>query len=122
MLHQLGRQLRGFAQARLQLDHRHYSLAPFLVGHPDRGHVSDRWVLEEHGVDLGRVDVHAARNDQIGTAVGQEQVAVMVHVAHVAEGEVLPPVGGLRLLDVLEVLEPTDRRCLQVDVARLAGW
>ena len=53
-------------------------------------------MAEQHGLDLGRIDVDAAADDQVGAAVGEEQVAVVVDVADVAEREVVAPVGARR--------------------------
>ena len=50
-------------------------------------------MLQQDGVDFGRVDVHPAGDDEVGGAVGQEQEALVVHVAHVAQGEVVAPEG-----------------------------
>ena len=43
--------------------------------------------VEQHALDLGRVDVDAARDDHVDLAVAEEQVAVVVEVADVADGE-----------------------------------
>ena len=86
-----------------------HRLAPLVVGHADGGGVADRGVLEQHRVDLGRVDVHAAGDDEVGGAVGEEQVAVVVEVADVAEGEVVAPVRPVGLVRVLEVVEARPR-------------
>ena len=62
--------------------------------------------LEQHGVDLGRVDVDAAGDDEVGGAVGEEQAALVVDVAHVAEGEVVAHVASSAVFGlVLEVVE-----------------
>ena len=42
---------------------------------------------EEHLFDLARVHVHAAADHHVGGAVGEEEVAVVVEVADVADGE-----------------------------------
>ena len=47
----------------------------------------DLRVVQQLGLDLGRVDVDAARDDHVDLAVAQEQVAVVVEVADVADGE-----------------------------------
>ena len=46
--------------------------------------------VEEIRFHFGRVDVDAARDDHVALAAGQEQEAVGVEVADVAEGEVVP--------------------------------
>ena len=45
----------------------------------------------QHRLDLGRIDVHAAADDEVRAAVGEEEVAVVVDVADVAEREVRRP-------------------------------
>ena len=51
----------------------------------DDGDVVHRGVPDQHVLDLARVDVHAARDDHVRHAVGEEQVALVVDVADVAE-------------------------------------
>ena len=70
-----------------RLDDRLDLLAPVVVGDAEHGDVGDLRVREQHALDLGRVDVHAARDDHVGLAVAEEQVAVLVEVADVADGE-----------------------------------
>ena len=62
-------------------------------------------MLEQHRVDLGGIDVHAAGDDEVGGAVGEEEEAVLVDAADVAEGEVVASVGAVGLVRVAEVLE-----------------
>ena len=78
-------------------------------------------MLEQHVVDLGRVDVAAAEDDEVGAAVGEEEVAVVVDVPDVAQGEVVAAVRRLGLVAVLEVLEAPDVGRLEVDRADRAG-
>ena len=75
--------------ARGRLDHGLDLLAPVGVGDAEDGDVADLRVGEELALDLGRVDVHAAADDHVDLAVAQEQVAVLVELADVADGEVL---------------------------------
>ena len=72
-----------------ELDRGDDDLAPLVVGHADDTGVADRRVPEQHRLDLGRIDVHAAADDEVGAAVGEEEVAVLVDVADVAEREVV---------------------------------
>ena len=81
----------------------------------------DGGVREQHRVDLPRVDVHAAGDDQVRGAVGEEEEAVVVEVAHVAEGEVLASVGAVGLGVVLEVAEAIVRGRLEPHEPDLAG-
>ncbi len=46
-------------------------------------------MADQHRLDLGRIDVHAAADDEVRAAVGEEEVAVGVDVADVAEREVV---------------------------------
>ena len=69
------------------LDDRLDLLAHVVVGDAEHGDVGDLRVLEDLALDLGRIDVHAAGDDHVGLAVAEEQVAVLVEVADVADGE-----------------------------------
>ena len=99
------------------LDRRHHDLAPLVVGDADDADVADRGMADQHRLDLGRIDVHAAADDEVRAAVGEEEVAVVVDVADVAEREVVAAVGAVGLLGRLVVLEAAGRRRLQVDGA-----
>src|SRR5215210_2852925 len=59
-------------------------LAELVVWHADHRHLGHRGVLVEHLLDLARVDVVAAADDQVLLAVDDEEVAVLVHAGHVA--------------------------------------
>ena len=80
-----------------RLDHRLELFAVALVGHAEHRAVDDGGMREEHLLDLARVDVHAAADHHVGRTVGEEQVAVVVEVADVADGEraVAPRLLGL---------------------------
>ena len=82
--------------ALLQHDRGAHLLAELVVRHADDGRLLDRRVLVEHLLDLARVDVVAAADDQVLLAVDDEEVAVLVHLGHVAGAE--PAVVGDRLL------------------------
>ena len=71
--HQLGGERVVSGDAFAHLDDGLHRFAPLLVGHADGGDVAHGGVLEDHGVDLGRVDVHAARDDELGAAAGEEE-------------------------------------------------
>ena len=119
-----GEQLLGEARSvdlRLRLDDREDTLAPLVVGDPDGAGISHRGVLEQHGVDLGGVDVHAAGDDEVGRTIGEEEEAVLVDPADVAEGEVVAAIGGSGLLLVAEVLEPRLAGRLDPDEPFLVG-
>ena len=55
-------------------------LAEGLVRDADDGGLGDGGVLVEHLLDLARVDVQPAADDQVLLAVDDEEVAVLVHV------------------------------------------
>ena len=83
------------ARRRRGLHERRDRLAHVGVGHADDRDVQHGRVQREHVLDLLRVDVHPAGDDHERAPVGQEQVAVLVDVADVAERG---PVGVLRVL------------------------
>ena len=70
-----------------QLDDRKHRLAHLGVGNADDGNVGDLRVLHQDALDLGGVDVGAAGDDQVGAAVGDEEIPIGVEVAEVAGGE-----------------------------------
>ena len=55
------------------------------IGNADRGGVEDRGVPEQHLVDLARRDVLAALDDELLDAAGDEEEAVGIANADVAE-------------------------------------
>ena len=70
-----------------RLDHRLDLLAPVVVRDAEDGHVGHFGMHDDLGLDLGRVDVRPARDDHVGLPVAEEQEAVLVQVADVADGE-----------------------------------
>src|ERR1700759_3142114 len=56
-------------------------LAPFLVLHADHGPFQHLWMLAQHALDLGRIDVFPAADDGVALAVEDVQEAVLVHHA-----------------------------------------
>ncbi len=103
-----------------RFDHRLDFFAPVVVRDAEHGDVGHRRVAGKLGLDLGRVDVHPARDDHVAAPVAQEQVAVGVQVADVADGEQLARPRRPRLLLVL-VIGERRRAHLHVDQALLAG-
>jgi hypothetical protein len=96
--------------------------APLVVRHADRRDIADGGVLDEDGVDRGLVDVHAAGDDHVRGAIGEEQVPVVVQVADVSQREVVAPVRRGGLHRVVVVLEPLSRESgLDVDESDLAA-
>src|SRR5579872_2040605 len=71
-----------------QLHHGVQVLTHAIVGNTEAHRVDHVVVGDQGRLDLGRVDVHAPGDDEVAAAVGQEQVAVVVEVAEVADGEV----------------------------------
>ena len=61
-------------------------LAEFLVRDAEDSAILHARHVDQHGLDLGRVDVDAARDHHVPGAVAEEQVAILVEVADVAAG------------------------------------
>src|SRR6266480_1288190 len=80
-------------------------LAPAVVGHAEHGAVDHVGMLMEGILDLAWIDVHSPRDDHVALAVGEEEVAVLVQVAGVTDGEPPAAMGGSGLLGVVVVLE-----------------
>src|ERR1044072_4366650 len=70
-------------------------LSPLVVGHSEDRRFADLRVLVENLLDLTRVDVVAAADDQVLLAVDDVEVAVLVDAGHVAGVE---PAAAHRLL------------------------
>ena len=45
-------------------------------------------MTDQLGLDFSRIDVHSPADDEVGAAIGEEEVAVGIDVAVVAEREV----------------------------------
>jgi len=88
--------------------------AHLLVRHPEHRDVGDIVVRDQHVLGLLWVDVHAARNDHVGLAVGEIEKAFGVEIADVAERRPAPDVvGALRLLRIVVIGE--HRRIGEID-------
>ena len=109
----------GGARLRAGLEHHAglHRLAPLRVGHADHRAVGDRRVLHQRVLDLGRIDVLAARQDHVLDAVMYVQIAVAqvaaiagaepAHARRIAIDESID--GGLRIGPVaLHVLRGAD--------------
>ena len=76
--------------------------------------------VSERGLDLGRVDVHAARDDHVLLAVADEEEALVVAVGDVADGVEVAPHVGLVLV-VLLVVVGEDAGRPHEQLARVVG-
>ena len=84
------------------------ALAPLVVGEAEDGHLDDAGRLGQDRLDLGRVDVDAAGDDEIVAAAVEEEIAVGVEATEVADGERVAapgPVGGRGVAPVAEAGE-----------------
>eukprot|EP01022_Parablepharisma_sp_SALTPOND_P013731 TRINITY_DN18447_c2_g1_i1.p1 TRINITY_DN18447_c2_g1~~TRINITY_DN18447_c2_g1_i1.p1 ORF type:complete len:944 (+),score=289.22 TRINITY_DN18447_c2_g1_i1:617-3448(+) len=80
-----------------QHHHRLEGLAPLVVRHPDHRHLGDLGMPKQHLLHLAGVDVLPPADDHVNAAVHDVEKALLVHAAHVAQGEpaVLEGGGGL---------------------------
>ena len=62
-------------------------LAEVRDRHPEHRDVLDVRVREQDPLDLGRIDVHPAGDDQVGGAIGDVDVAVVIDPADLTERE-----------------------------------
>ena len=74
---------------------------------------------QQRRFDFGRVHVRAAGDDHVLGAAVDEQVAVVVEVAEIAERELLAPMDAVGLVRVVVIAEPD--AVLHVDLADGAG-
>ena len=89
-----------------RLHHRFDLLAELLVGHAQHCAVSHLRVVDQHVLGLLRVDVHPARDDHVGLAVGQVQVTLGVDIADITERGPAQRMGRARSLGrIVVVLE-----------------
>src|SRR5262245_34797760 len=102
-----------------QVDERVHPATEVVVGQADHAARAHGRVLVERRLDLGRVDVAAARQDHVRAAVAQVEVAVGIEAPHVAHR--LPPVRGAarrRAHVAVRGAGPARRQC--EDLAHLA--
>ena len=81
LLHERPQLVRRGRGARLERDRRAHLLAERVVRDPDHGRLGDRRMLVQDLLDLPRVDVVPAADDQLLLAVHDEEVAVLVDPA-----------------------------------------
>src|SRR5581483_5835179 len=93
-----------------------------LIWEPEDGSVDHIGVLDEGLLDLRRVDVDTATEDEVDATIGEVQVAVVVEPAQVTDGEIVtvPCARGLlRRVVVLELRHTGEAR--NMDVADVTG-
>ena len=71
-------------RARRGHDPGHHARAEIGIGDAGHARVADRRVFEQHRLDFGRIDVLAARDDQVVAPVEHPQATVGVEAADVA--------------------------------------
>src|SRR6266581_759031 len=72
---------------RLRLDAGKQPLAEFVVGDAEHRAVADAVHADQYILDFGGIDVDAARDHHVALAVAQEQIAVRVEIADVADAD-----------------------------------
>ena len=107
--------MRASSNSSLKVDDSLDFFAPVFIGHANDSRIGDIRVADQHFIDLDRVDVHTARNDQLSRAPGEEQVAIGIETAHIAEREPVTAIARVRFGLLFVVLEPSGRRRLHVD-------
>src|SRR5207237_5064837 len=102
-----------------RLDDGVHPAAPLVVPHADDDDVRDLGVVHQGDLDLGRVDVGAAGDDQVDAPVDEVEETVFVEIADVADRA--QALGGHLRLPGPEIRRPAVERRPHVDVADLAG-
>src|SRR5262249_31348091 len=64
------------------------ALAPLLIRHADDRDLRKVWVLLEDALDLGRIHVHAARDDHVALAPLDEVAPLAIAPREIADAEV----------------------------------
>ena len=49
-----------------------------IVGNADDRAFGNRWMLRQYGLDVTRIDIEAARDDELTQPVAQEQVSAII--------------------------------------------
>ena len=96
----------------------HHHLAPFAVRPADDGNLAHRAVGEQHLLDLARIDVGTARDDQVLGAVLEMQITLLVDNADVAGMQKAAAHAGRARLRVLPIAGHDDAAA--EDFARFA--
>ena len=93
-------------------------LTPLLARDAEHRGLVDVRVELQRGFDLGRVDVHAARDDHVLLSITDEEVALVIAVGDIAHGlPALPVVGEEAIVLLVVVVE--DRRAADEELARV---
>src|SRR5271166_2020774 len=116
----LGCELGAWRGLGLELDDGFYLLAPLVAWCAHRRDIGHGRMLEQDRIDLGGVDVDAARDDDLGTASREEQESVLVEIAKIPHRKRVAPVGRRRLLRSMKVLKAPAGWRTEVDGSDLA--
>src|SRR5690606_16508631 len=73
-----------------QLDGGVNCFSPLQVRHTEYDAIVDCWMLAQNTLDIGRVNVEAARDDDVAQAILQEQISLFVQIAAIASAQ--PPI------------------------------
>jgi hypothetical protein len=79
----------SYFRFRAQGDDRQYGLSPLLIRDPDSGSLKHHWVSIENILDLTKVNVLAAGDNQVFFAIHNEEIPILIEIADVAG--VAPP-------------------------------
>ena len=93
-----------------RLDAGEQPLAEFVVGNAEHRAVAHAVHADQRVLDLGRIDVDAARDHHVALAVAQEQIAVLVEVADVADADEAVAAGLGARLGLAVIVEIRHRR------------
>src|SRR5581483_9928414 len=108
-------------KTRLERNHGGDIFAPVFVRDAYYGGLLNGFVTVEYLFDFARIDIEAAGNNQVFAAVGNIEVAFLIHVAQVAGVHPAVVKDSLGLLLALPIALH-DVWTLDHDLADLAGW
>src|SRR4051812_12365640 len=94
MRHQI---VRARAHIATEHDERLEHLTPIIVRDADHRSIRHRWMCEQYLLDLARINVDAAGNDEVLLAVDKIDVTFLVALGHVAGREPVAAKRGARL-------------------------
>ena len=89
----------GLSDSRSGMRHHHgqRGLAPALARQSDHGHLGDRRVLAHNDLDIGWIDVLAARNDHVLLAVDHVEKPLCIEPTEIAGAQPLRPAGSTQV-------------------------